>query len=137
MPAAADNTFVAGLVHGGALECYHLVKNPNSAVTTAVVTFATGASAKLFYDKYPNGLNIKFRGKKSVALVEIGASVDVISGVMRGYLESGATRVVRAEGCDEDWTMRALRKISEDKNRKLEAIIDTFKDAVSALVSPR
>lgn len=131
LPGAIDNTFIASLVHGGALESYRLVKNATSAVTTAVVTFASGAAAKAFYDRYPNGLEIKFQGKKTVAMVEIGDSVDVVSGLMRGYLESGATRVVRAQGADEDWVMRALRKIAEDKGRKVEAIVDTFKDEVS------
>lgn len=131
MPVAIENTQLADLLHGGLLESYRLVKNPTSVVVDAVVLFATSAAAKSFYDKYPNGLEIKMGGKKIVAMVEMGDKVDIISGVMRGYLESGATRVVRAEGADEDWAMRALRKIAETKGRKVEAIIDTVKEAVS------
>lgn len=101
---------------------------------TAVVTFTTGAAAKTYYNKYPNGMDVKFQGKKFVAMIDLGDNVDVISGVLRGYLETGATRVVRAVGADEDWAMRALRKIAEEKGRKLEAIVDTFKDEVSKLI---
>lgn len=101
---------------------------------TAVVTFTTGAAAKAYYNNYPNGMDLKFQGKKFVAIVNLGDNVDVVSGVLRGYLETGATRVVRAVGADEDWAMRALRKIAEEKGRKLEAIVDTFKDEVRKLI---
>lgn len=131
MPGGADNAFVAALIHGGAIESYRLVKAGDSAITTAVVIFATGAAAMAYYDKYPNGMDMKFQGKKYVAMVDMGENVDVVSGVLRGYLESGATRVVRAVGADEDWAMRALRKIAEGKDRKVEAIVDTVKDEVS------
>jgi hypothetical protein len=50
---------------------------------------------------------------------------------MKGYLEVGATRVVRATGADEDWTPRALRKMAEGRGRKLEAIADLYQNDVS------
>jgi hypothetical protein len=132
LPSNIDNAIIASLIHGGALESYRLVKNPNTPLVTAVVTFASGPAAKAYYDKYANGLEVKIQGKRTIAIVEYGDTVDVVSGLLRGYLESGATRIVCAEGADEDWSMRALRKIGEEKNRKLEAIIDTSKDEVGA-----
>lgn len=131
LPSAADNSLVAGLVHGGPLESFRIVKSSEGAAfVSAIITFTTGAAAKRYNDKYPNGLPVKVSGKKYVITVNMGENVDVVSGVMRGYLESGATRVVRASGADEDWGMKALRKLAEGKGRKLEAIIDTFKDEV-------
>jgi hypothetical protein len=50
---------------------------------------------------------------------------------MKGYLEVGATRVVRATGADEDWMPRALRKMAEGRGRKLEAIADLYQNDVS------
>ena len=134
LPTSTDYSLVAALIHGGALESIIVNKsfNPPTEVT-AIVTFTKGAPAKAYYDKYPNGLDFKFQGKKYVATVEFGNTVDVVSGVMRGYLESGATRVVRAAGADEEWAMRALRKIAEAKGRKVEAIVDVFTNEVHSL----
>lgn len=121
-------------MHGGALESFKLVKGSELASScTAVVTFTTGSAAQAYYEKYPNGLEFKFNTKRYVAFVEMGEKVDVISSLMRGYLESGATRVVRASGVEEDWAMRALRKMAEGKGRQVEAIIDVCKDAVRRL----
>ena len=125
LPFAIDNSLLASLIHRGALESYKIVKASESAMTaSAVITFTTGSAAKSFYDKYPNGLVVKVNSKRSVASLELGENVDVVSGVMRGYLDSGATRVVRAIGADEDWGMGALRKAAEGKGRKLESIAD-------------
>lgn len=115
------------------IESYRLIRNPTSVFSTAVILFVSGAATQAYYDKYPNGLVFKMGGKKYVAVVEMGENVDVLSGVMRSYLECGATRIVRVDGADEDWAMRALRKMAEGKNRKCECIIDTVKDEVSVL----
>lgn len=119
-------------MHGGAIESYKLTK-PSEFIntSTATILFTTGDAADTYYHKYPNGVQFRFQGRKHVAFVDKGTQVDVISGVMRGYLESGASRVVRATGVEEDWSMLALRSQAEKKGRKLEAILDSYRDEVS------
>ena len=97
VPSAADATLICSLISGGAIETMSITAN------TAKITFTTGTDAKAFYDKYPNGIDYVFQGQRRSSLVDMGTNVDVISGLMRGYLESGASRVVRAVGADEDW----------------------------------
>ena len=131
LPAATDATLVTSLIHGGAIETLKVTKSTETAPTSATVTFTTGDAADAYYSKYPNGVDFRFQGKKYTAFVEKGQDVDVVSGVMRGYLESGASRVVRATGADDDWGMRALRKLAEEKNRKVESINDNSREEVS------
>jgi hypothetical protein len=59
--------------------------------------------------------------------------VDVISGMLQGYVDCGASRCVRAVGADEDWGMGALKKLAEGKNRKgkVENITDVYRNGVS------
>lgn len=83
------------------------------------VTFTTGDAADAHYY---NDTDFRSYGKRYITLVEMKEDVDVVSRVMRGYLESGASRVVRATGDDDDWGMCALRKLTEEKNRKVESI---------------
>ena len=135
LPAIADNSLITALIHGGAIESFLLTKSSESGPTsTAIVTFTNGNAAEAYYDKYPNGLAFKLGMKKYVVYVDKGKDVDVVSGLMRGYLESGASRVVCVSGADEDWSMRALEKIAESKGRKVETIIDTFRDGVRSIV---
>ncbi|KPI34949.1 uncharacterized protein AB675_3855 [Cyphellophora attinorum] len=136
LPGLIDDCALAGLIHEGPLETYRVNKpsEGSAALVSAIVTFTTGDSAQAFYNKYPNGLIVRMSGKKYVATVQMGENVDVISdkfpqpGVMKRYLEVGATRVVRATGADEDWTPRALRKMAEGRGRKLEAIADLYQN---------
>ena len=136
LPAATDATLVTSLIHGGAIETLKVTKSTETAPTLARVTFTTGDAADAYYSKYPNGVDFRFQGKKYTAFVEKGNDVDVVSGVMRGYLESGASRVVRATGADDDWGMRALRKLAEEKNRKVESINDNSREEVSQPEQP-
>jgi hypothetical protein len=131
LPAATDASLIASLIHGGAIETLKVVRSAEGAPVTARVTFATGDAADDYYATYPNGIDFRFLGKKYTAFVDKGKDVDVISGVMRGYLESGASRVVRVLGADEDWGMQALKKTAEEKGRQVEAIVDTSHGEVS------
>ena len=131
LPINADPTLVTNLIHGGAIEELKITKPPMTATVTARVTFTDADAADAYYTKYPNGVDFRFEGKKCTAFVDKGKDVDVISGMMAGYLESGASRVVRVAGADEDWGMRALKRMAEAKNRALEAIVDTSREEVS------
>ena len=90
---------MASVIHGGAIEIYRLTKSAYGS--TANVLFTTGEAADAYYDKYPNGVEFRFQGRKHIAFVTKGSQVDVMSGIMRGYLESGASRVVRAIGVEQ------------------------------------
>jgi hypothetical protein len=133
LPGRSDESLVAGLIHGGALESYRLTQaSEGAALSTATVTFTTGVAAKAYYDKYPNGIEVKLNGHKYVVMVELCDQVEPISGRIGAYLDTGASRVVRVVNADDDWTMGALYKIAVGKNRKVEAICDTLRDSVSA-----
>ena len=97
--------------------------------------FADAEVAKKYYDTYPYGLEFKYGMRKHVAFVEMGKEVDVLSSLLRGHIEAGASRVVRATGADEDWGMRALSKVAEGKTRKVEGIADYWRDEVSPVSS--
>ena len=132
LPANADNTLVASLLHGGTIEAFRLfLPSETSTTKSATVLFTDADAAQTYYDKYPNGIDLKYgTHRKCVAFVDIGKEVDVLSSLMRGHLEAGASRVVRATGADEDWGMRALCKLAEAKGRKIEGITDYWRDDV-------
>jgi hypothetical protein len=129
LPAESDLTLVQSLVYGGAIEIFQL----SPTKTSAYVIFVQADACDAFYNAHPNGLvfkNPKTR-RNHVVYVDKGQEVDVVSGVMQAYLDCQASRVVRATGADEDWGMRALYKLAESKNRKVETIVDTYRDKVS------
>ena len=128
LPASSDLTLVQGLVSGGAIETYDL----SESKTTAYVTFTTAEACDNFYDKYPRGLSFKHSGRDYTVAVDKGQDVDVVSGMLQGYLDCGATRCVCATGPVEDWSMRALYKLAGSKSRKVEAIIDSHRSEVRA-----
>ncbi len=78
-----------------------------------------------FYDETSNGLVYKENGKDSkFVLVELSKDVDVVGGLLQGWITSGVTRCVRAVGAESGWDMDGLVKIAERKNRKVEKIVD-------------
>ena len=122
-----DLTLVQGLISGGAIDNYILA----SSCTVAHVTFTTADVCDAFCKKYPNGLPFKYYGRSYTAFVDKSKDVDVISGMLQGFIEAGASRCVRATGADEDWGMRALQRLAEGKSRKgkVESILDVYKNA--------
>ena len=129
LPADSDLTLVQSLVHGGAIESFNLTPNK----TSAYVIFVNPDACDAFFNRYPNGIVFKNpRTRRShVVYVGKGQDVDVMSSVLQAYLDCQASRVVRATGADEDWGMRALYKLAESKNRRVETIVDTYRDKVS------
>lgn len=59
-----------------------------------------------------------------VAFVELARDVDVIGGMLQQWIDGGVTRCVRAVGVDEEWDAVRLKKMAEEKGRKLEGISD-------------
>lgn len=128
LPADSDLTLVQSLVYGGALESFNLA----ASKTIAYVIFVDADACDAFFNAHQNGIvfkNPKTR-RNHVVYVNKGQDVDVVSSVTRAYLDCQASRVVRATGADEDWGMRALYKLAESKNRKVEKIVDTYRDQV-------
>ena len=85
-----------------------------------------GGDCKKFYDDTSNGLVYKKddKGRELVLFVELSKDVDVVGGLLRGWIASGVTRCVRAVGVEAEWGMDGLLKMAERKNRKVEKIVD-------------
>ena len=128
LPTDSDLTLVQSLIHGGAIETFSLTPTK----TSAYVTFVSADACDAYFNAHPNG--IAFKNPKTrrnhVVYVDRGQDVDVVSSVLQAYRDCQASRVVRATGADEDWGMGALYKLAEAKNRKVENIIDTYRDKV-------
>ena len=101
----------------------------------AYVRFTSGDACDAYCAKYPNGLTFKFRGRAHTVFVDKCKEVDVVSGMLQGYIDCGASRCVRAIGADENWGMGALKKLAEGKSRKgkVENITDVDRNGVSQL----
>ena len=79
-----------------------------------------------FYGETSNGLvyGKDAKDRELVLFVELSKDVDVVGGLLQGWIASGVTRCVRAVGVEADWGMDGLVKIAERKNRKVEKIVD-------------
>jgi len=99
----------------------------------AYVRFTSGDACDKYCEKYQNGLAFRYRGRSYTVFVDKCTEVDIISGMLQGYLDCGASRCVRAIGADEDWGMGALKKLAEGKSRKgkVENITDVYRNGVS------
>ncbi|KAK6387032.1 hypothetical protein LTS17_000297 [Exophiala oligosperma] len=129
LPPKTDLTVVQSLIHGGAVE--HMGLSPPSPETrtlTAHVTFVSADACDRFFDKYPNGIDLRHQSKQCPITVEKGTTADVLSGMMQGYLECGATRVLQVSLVDDDWGIVALHKLAEGKQkvRQVEAVVDMY-----------
>lgn len=133
LPVSADLTFVQSLIYGGAIDTFVLGVNGSASVT-----FATADACDDYCAKYPNGMQFRYKGKSYVVYVDKGQGVDVVSGMLRGHLECGASRCVRATGADEDWGMKALIKLAEGRTRvgKVEHIGDVWRNQVCTAYPP-
>jgi hypothetical protein len=131
LPADADLTLIQSLIHGGAIDDMVLM----GASGVAYVRFTSGDACDTYCAKYPNGLVFKYRGRSHTLFVDKCKDVDVISGMLQGYIDCGASRCVRAIGADEDWGMGALKKLAEGKSRKgkVENITDVYRNGVSRI----
>ena len=111
--------------------------NPDRPTVLAQVTFISGDACDNYWNKYPNGFDIRHQGKKWPILVNKKDQVDVVSEMLQGYLECGATRVVKVYDADEEWGVVALNKIAEGRTqtRVVEAVHDTYHDKVSGSVT--
>ena len=89
-----------------------------------------------YYEKSANGIvygKEERTGRNEVVFVERGQRVDVVSGILRSWVDQGVSRCVRAVGVEEDWEVEQLRKIGEEKGRKVEGLED---EVNAGVVSP-
>ena len=121
LPRGASPTFVASLVYGGPLEQIQ-IRNE----TSAAVLFLDAEDCMNYYNATSNGIVYKkdIHGHELVVFIELAKDVDVVGGLLRGWIDSGVTRCIRAVGVDEHWDEEDLMKIASRKNRKVEGIDD-------------
>ena len=102
--------------------------NSDKPTISAYITFISADACDRYYDKYPNGFDVRHQGKKWPVFVTRREGVDVVSGLLGGYLECGATRVVKANNADDDWGIVALKKLAEGtkQSRRVEAVHDAY-----------
>ena len=138
LPRDSTASFVASLVYGGALEEIQ-IRSSVAGYLSAVVRFLDAEDCKKFYENTANGLVYKkdAKGRELVLFVELSKDVDVVGGLLQGWIASGVTRCVRAVGVEAKWDMNGLLMIAERKNRKVEKILDGQNaGGVSTYISP-
>ena len=121
LPRNATPSFVASLVYGGPIEWIFI-----RSETAATVRFMDAKDCQTYYDDTSNGVvyGKDAQGRELVCFVELGKDVDVIGGLLRGWIDTGVTRCVKAVGVDEEFGVEALRKMGERKDRKVESMED-------------
>lgn len=124
LPPNASPTLVAALVYGGPLE--QIVIRPPSR---AEVVFLHAEDCMKYYDSTANGLLYKpptgaNKDHYYPIMTELGKDVNVVSGVLREWIEKEVTRCVRAVGVDKEWSMAWIQEAAARKGRKVEKIID-------------
>ena len=125
LPRDSTATFVASIVYGGAVEEIQ-IRSSAARNLTAVVRFMKAEDCSKFYEETSNGLVYKkdAKGRELVVFVELAKDVDVVGGLLQGWIDTGITRCVRAVGVESKWDLDGLFKIAERKNRKVEKIVD-------------
>ncbi|KAF6224921.1 hypothetical protein HO133_010115 [Letharia lupina] len=125
LPRGSTATFVASLVYGGPIEEIH-VRSSAAGDLSAAIRFMDAGDCMRFYEETSNGLVYQkdAKGRELVLFVELSPDVDVVGGLLQGWIVSGVTRCVRAVGVEAEWDMDGLVKIAERKNRKVEKIVD-------------
>ena len=109
-------SLVASIVFGGPLESIHIKD------TSATVLFLHAEDCQKFFDATENGVPFERDGRKQVAFVEKGTEVDVVGGLLGGFIKHGYTRCVRVIDVDSNFPGQRLWEKAQLKNRKVESI---------------
>lgn len=109
-------SLVASIVFGGPLESIRIKD------TSAIVLFLHAEDCQKFFDATENGVPFERDGRKQVAFVEKGTEVDVVGGLLGGFIEHGYTRCVRVIDVDSNIPGQRLWEKAQLKNRKVESI---------------
>lgn len=121
LPSNATPSFVASVVYFGPLEEIFMRKD-----NSATVKFLNPADCAKYYEDTSNGVVYKkdIQGREMVVFVELAKDVDVIGGLLQGWIDTGASRCVRVVDVEKDWGKAALVKLAEAKGRILEGLSD-------------
>ena len=121
LPRNATPSFVASVVYGGPIEWIFMRSD-----SSATVRFMDAKDCQNYYDDTSNGVvyGKDAQGRELVCFVELGKDVDVIGGLLRGWIDTGVTRCVKAVGVEEEFGIEALRKMGERKGRRVESLED-------------
>lgn len=94
--------------------------------SSATVRFMDAKDCQNYYDDTSNGVvyGKDAQGRELVCFVEQGKDVDVIGGLLLGWIDTGVTRCVKAVGVEEDFAVDTLRKMGERKGRRVESLED-------------
>ena len=125
LPRDTTASLVASIVYGGPVEEIQ-IRSSAAGHLSATVRFMSAKDCKRFYEDTSNGLVYKkdARGRELILFVELSRDVDVVGGLLQGWIDSGITRCVRAVGVETKWDLDGLLRIAERKNRKVEKIVD-------------
>lgn len=104
---------------------------------TASVKFLHAADCNKFYEDTSNGLvyGKDLQGKEKVVWVSLAKDVDVVGGLLSGWIEAEMTRCVRAVPVEDDIGKEYLWKIAARKNRNVENI-EIGRNAGGVNISP-
>ncbi|KAK4693433.1 hypothetical protein P7C71_g3963, partial [Lecanoromycetidae sp. Uapishka_2] len=121
LPSNADLSFVASIVYFGPVEAIYMRSD-----NTATVKFLNAADCQKYYDDTSNGIvyGKDVSGREKVVFVELAKDVDVIGGLLQGWIDVGASRCVRLVSVEEEWGMVAMKEFAEKKGRVLEKMSD-------------
>ena len=94
---------------------------------SATVKFLHPEDCSRYFEDTSNGVvyGKDANGAEKVVFVELAKDVDVVGGLLQGWIDLGATRCVRVIGVDEDRGIAAMIKLAEEKGRVIEGMADT------------
>ena len=102
---------IQSLVWGGKVE--QILYEPRN--TTALIRFMNGDSCQRFIAATANG--IKMPRQDRIIFVDRDPSPNSSNDLLRGLIDMGATRCIRAVGADEDWPENSLLSVARGRGK--------------------
>lgn len=123
------------LIYGGPLESINIRDSISTrsaasiAKVSASVRFLHAADCQRFYDDTSNGLvyGKDLQNREKVVYVELAQDVDVVGGMLSQWIDTGASRCVRAAPVEEEaaagaFGRRSLWELAGRQGRKVEGM---------------
>lgn len=119
LSSSSTINMIQSMVWGGKVE--QIRYEPGK--TTALIKFMSGDSCRKFLDATANG--IKIPGLDRVIFVDRDPGPNSSNDLLRGLIDVGATRCIRAVNADEDWPENHLLAIArgQSKARAVDRIV--------------
>lgn len=132
LPYNCDYSLLQSLVHSGTIESMSL---PNKD-TPAHVTFTRADECQQYLGAQPNGI-VRYRHgrQQHIAHVRLHNVSTRPDDVMQAYLNCGATRVIQAEGVDEDLPIKGLYRLARSgaASRGVDSVVDSYRGKYRAV----